>query len=129
MKKILSLLLALLLLCSCSEAQKSTSSEGENQPHGEALENDTSQNTESPLDKIGSCGDTDIYIKSSVFGERTELSLNGAVPALTNVPNIEYEITDSNGNPLIDHPFYHCFFLTPGMWGAHEEYPLSLIHI
>ena len=121
-KKIL-LLLVLLLLCSCSEARKNSPSESESQPHGEALENDTFQNTESPLEKIGSCGDTDIYIKSSVFGERIELSLNGAVPALINIPNIEYEITDSDGNPLIDHPFYHCFFLTPEMWEAHEKYP------
>ena len=51
MKKILSLLLALLLLCSCSEARKNTSSEGESQPHGEALES----NAETPEQAEAEC--------------------------------------------------------------------------
>ena len=130
MKKILPLLLALLLLCSCSEARKNAPSESESppQPSSGISESSKASSDESKLDNtyLGTVSGIDIYQKAVETDETRLIMVNngsGTLNTIAEVPATKYWVIDKDGNILIDHPFYHCFFLTPEMWEAHEKYP------
>lgn len=118
MNKLIYLMLVFLLcLCSCSNeiAENSSFSLMSTDESNESIADNT--------EKLGSVDGFAIYAKSGVLGTRNELDASSIPPTVNEIPNVEYEIVDSDGNLLVPHPFYYCFFLTPGMWGAHEEYP------
>ena len=111
MKKILPLLLALLLLCSCSEARKNAPSESESPPSNSTEETAAADD----LIPLGSypIAYQKVYKKAiEKKGMRKKLvwGENGALNTTEEVPVIEYWITDENGNALIDQPFYEVNF-------------------
>ena len=111
MKKILPLLLALLLLCSCSEARKNAPSESESPPSNSTEETAAADD----LIPLGSypIAYQKVYKKAiEKKGMRKKLvwGENGALNTTEEMPVIEYWITDENGNALIDQPFYEVNF-------------------
>lgn len=111
--------IAILTVCSKTPTVAESSGKSDESMSTEESSKFIADNTE----KLGSVDGFAIYAKSSVSGTRNELDVSSIQHTVNEIPNVEYEIVDADGNLLISHPFYYCFFLTPEMWGANEEYP------
>ena len=84
---------------------------------------------------LGIAEDTEVYRKTVETGKtRKELveGKDGTWNSIAEVPEIEYWVTDKEGNPLIKHPFYEIVFFEeidtgdpeqyrfPGIWGCYK---------
>lgn len=73
---------------------------------------------------LGMAGDFDVYKKAVEIGEmRLDIvyGKDGVFNSITKVPATEYWIIDSEGNLLIDHPFYDLNF-----WAGEDFYSIEL---
>ncbi len=129
---LLTLLLALLLLYGCAQnsAEQSESvPESESQPESSTPE--ISFESEELLDYIA--GVCTIYKRAASANEtRKELieGENGTLSTIIDVPATVYWITDSEGHPLIDHPFDKVDYANnmPD-WGGHEDTPKEYLEL
>lgn len=137
MKKIFILLLMFIVLCcSCSSEAAESISEAESQPQPESSAPESStpeisfESTEL-LDTIYGFGA--IY-KNAASANETRKELiegeNGTLSTVIDVPATVYWITDSNGDPLIDHPFNTVDYANnmPD-WGSLEDTPKEYLEL
>ena len=100
-----------------SSAEKNYSSESSS---------DTSENSEQSKNNynlLGQIEEFKIYIEDYTDGTRFDLVLDEEnIPILTEVPNTEFYVVDSNNNKIIEHAFDYCFLYSPDNMFSHPEY-------
>ena len=137
MKKIfIFLFICLLFCCSCSNEDSESISEVESQSQSESSAQESSTpeisfESEELLDYIA--GVCTIYKRAASANEtRKELieGENGTLSTIIDVPATVYWITDSEGHPLIDHPFDKVDYANnmPD-WGGHEDTPKEYLEL
>ena len=145
MKRFLAVLLMLCLLCACN-AEPSESSESMPESSSSSVSRSFPELPSSfsfsfqseayspsafaddpSVTYLGMADNVEIY-KRAVKTDETRLDIvygkDGVFNTTTEVPATEYWIIDSEGNLLIEQPFYDCKIMEAGSWGSLDQrYP------
>lgn len=148
MKKLILIIISLAFLCSCTETppkepdnkNSSQSSQSESvsqsEPEVSQEQNKTSEPTdpeesgkseEPEFEFLFETEGVEVYKKRvETTGTMSQLVFgkDGVPNSIIDVPEVEYWITDSDGNKLIEHPFYYFYWSTEyGFYDVDNQYP------
>lgn len=117
------------------QSSVSESFEAEENFESEIIPEEESETEAEPFSLLGTLDEIEIYSNAVETGKtKTELieGKDGVLNSIAKVPEVEYWVTDKEGNPLIKHPFYDLVFFEeidtgdpeqyrfPGIWGCYK---------